>query len=321
VIQKVLMQTVSLRDLDGGAASLVEDLGFERRASGAVDEELSRIWGVSAGAHSRYAVLSPPGASRGWIRLVQGPDDDQTGTFHKRGLFNAELLTRDVDGLFARLRGSSRFRAVSEPHTYDLSGAGGGAVSRSFATRGPGGAGFFFTQYLKVPPPRTLPVCETPVGSMFNAAVSTDLQLPVEIFYEKILGMQLRLRGRLTQPSVNRIIGLPDDCGFMMLVYKGEEDGLIEVDIHEHDVPAAPAWPEDRLRPGNSMLTLETRDLDGVLGRAAEAGFTGTAPEAVPWGPYLGRRVAVLRGPAGERVELVEGLSPTSSSSDPRPES
>lgn len=306
MIQQVLMQTVSLRLFDAGVSALQQDLGFELRSGGPVDAGLARVWGVSLRAHSRFAVLAAPGVLRGFIRLVEGPADDETGTFHKRGLFNAELLTRDVGALFARLQGSSRFRIVSEPNTYDLSGAGGGAVSRSFATRGPGGAGFFFTQYLKVSAPRTLPVCETLVGPMFNAAVSTDRQPPVEDFYEKALGMNRRLAGRLTQPTVNRIIGLPDDWGFMMLVYKGEGDGLIEVDIHEHEVPADPAVSGDYLRPGNSMLTVETGDLDRVLGRAAEAGFAATGPVAVASEPYRGRRAAVLRGPAGERVELVE---------------
>jgi hypothetical protein len=54
------------------------------------------------------------------------------------------------------------------------------------------------------------------------------------------------------------------------------------------------------------MLTVETGDLDGVLGRAAEAGIPGTAARAVAAAPYEGRRAAVLRGPAGERIELVQ---------------
>ncbi|HRB13052.1 MAG TPA: hypothetical protein PKU70_08570, partial [Vicinamibacteria bacterium] len=115
------MQTVSLRLFDAGVSALQDDLGFELRAGGPVDEALARVWGVSAQVHPRFAVLSAPGVARGFIRLVEGPLDDETGTFHKRGLFNAELLTRDVEALFARLRGSKAFRIVSELNTYDLS--------------------------------------------------------------------------------------------------------------------------------------------------------------------------------------------------------
>jgi len=307
VIQQVLMQTVSLKAFDEGILALRDDLGFEVKAEDRLGDDLAGAMGISSVAHPRFAVLGAPGVSRGFIRLVEGPSDDDTGTFHKQGLFNAEILTRDVEALFARLQGSIHFRLVSELNTYDLSGAGGGAVSRSFATRGPGGAGFFFTQYLKVPPPRTLPVCETLVGPMFNAAISTPTQNgPVESFYQGVLGMNRRLAGRLTQPSVNRIIGLPDEWGFMMLVYKGEGDGLIEVDIHEHPVPPDPEIPKDQLRPGNSVLTVEARDFDAILQRAGEAGFAATPPRAIRVAPYGGRRVAVVFGPAAERIELIE---------------
>ena len=307
MIQRVLMQTISLQGFDRGVHALQADLGFELRGRGLVSAQLARALGISSAAHPRFAVLGAPGVSRGFIRLVEGPRDDETGTFHKRGLFNAELLTRDVEALCARLSGSAHFQLVSELNTYDLSGAGGGAVSRSFATRGPGGAGFFFTQYLKVPPPRTLPVCETLVGPMFNAAISTPTdEGPVEAFYRDVLGMNRRLAGRLTQPSVNRIIGLPDDWGFMMVVYKGEGDGLIEVDVHEHEVPPEPAIPGDELRPGNSMLSVEAADLDAILARAAEKGIAATAPQAISEAPYDGRRAAVLRGPAEERIEVIE---------------
>ena len=306
MIHQVLAQTIVLQDLRSGIDALRTHLGFELRAEGPLGEAAARSLGVSPDVHRRSALLGAPGVSRGLIRLIDGPSDDGSATFHKRGLFNAEILTSDVEALYARLNSSGVFKVVSDLNTYDLSGAGGGAVSRSFATRGPGGAGFFFTQYLKVPPPRTLPVCATLVGPMFNAALSTPTQEgPVKSFYEDVLGMNRRLAGRLTQPPVNRIIGLPDDWGFLMLVFKGDGDGLIEVDVHEHEVPAEAVLPDDQLRPGNSVLTLETNDLDSILERATAAGFRATSPGPVAEAPYNNRRAGTLRGPAGERIELI----------------
>lgn len=307
MIQQVLMQTVALRDLASGVAALRDELGFELKAEGALSGGVAVSLAISSCIHPRFAILGPPSVSRGFIRLVEGPTDDETGTFHKQGLFNAEILTSDVEALHDRLSPSKAFRIVSDLNTYDLSGAGGGAISRSFATRGPGGAGFFFTQYLKVPPPRTLPVCATLVGPMFNAASTTPTREgPVKSFYEDVLGMNRRLAGRLTQPSINRIIGLPDDWGFLMLVFKGEGDGLIEVDVHEHEVPEGPLVPDDHLRPGNSALSVETTDLDAILERAAKAEIPATAARPVAGFPYDDRRASTLRGPAGERIELIE---------------
>ena len=84
VIQQVLMQTVSLRLFDEGVSSLREDLGFDLRASGPVDAGLARVWGVSLAGHPRYAVLSAPGSSRGFIRLIEGRADDLTGSVSER---------------------------------------------------------------------------------------------------------------------------------------------------------------------------------------------------------------------------------------------
>ncbi len=310
MIQQVLMQTIVVEDVGSGIEALRTDLGFELTAGGVFTEEVEVCLGLSHETPRPFAILGAPGVARGFLRLVEGPSDDRSGTFHKVGWFNAELLTSDVEALHARLQSSQSFRIVSDLNTYDLSGAGGGAISRSFATRGPGGAGFFFTQYLKVPPPRTLPVCATLVGPMFNAALATPTgDGPVEAFYGKVLGMKRRLAGRLTQPSVNRIIGLPDDWGFLMLVFKGEGDGLIEIDVHEHEVPAGPEVADGRLRPGNSVITLETTDLDAILNRAAQEGFASTQARNIAAAPYGNRRAATVRGPAGERIELIEVIA------------
>lgn len=125
-------------------------------------------------------------------------------------------------------------------------------------------------------------------------------------FYEEILGMERRLQGRIASPSINRILDLPADWGFLMVVYKGEGDGLIEIDVHEHDLPAGFGSPEGRLKPGNCFLTLETGNLDGVVVRAREARALRSEITKLEAAPYRGRRAALLAGPAGELCEVVE---------------
>lgn len=305
MIHRVLMQTVVSRDFEGSVAGFRDELGFEAGRSADVGPALAGLLATSAAFHPRYALLAPAGVDRGFLRLVEGPRDDESGSFHRPGLFNAELHSKDVDALHARLSTSRGFRILSEPQTYDLASAGG-ACSRSFATRGPGGAGVFFTTYISVPPPRQLPKVDQLAGAVFNCAVSTDSRPAVEAFYEGVLGMHRRMQGRMAQPSINRILGLPDDWGFLMFVYKGEGDGLIEVDVHEQPLPPAPHVPEGQLAPGNSVLTLESPDLDAVFARAAAGGVRRVEPRPVSDPPYDGRRAGLLFGPAGERIELVE---------------
>lgn len=306
MISRVLAETLVVRELDAAAAAWREELGWETLAEGPVEEPLRELWMTDRGLHPRFALLRSPGSARGFVRLVEGPEDDRSPSFHRAGLFNAELLCADVDRLYARLEGSQTFRPVSGLNTYDL-GATGGAVSRSFATRGPGGAGVLFTTYLAVPPPRTLPRCDHLVGPMFNSALATESAEAMAAFFEGTLGMARRFEGRLAQASINRILGLPEDWGFHMVVYKGEGDGLVEVDLHEHPLPPAPGV-EAALPPGNAFLTLETPDLDAVLERAAARGFATSPVRAVAALPYAGRRAGLVRGPARERFELIESI-------------
>lgn len=305
MIRQVQLETLVTRDLSRALNAWTEVIGWEVTAAGLVEGELVDLWGVDAADFPRWAVVAPPGAERGYIRLIEGPEDDVIEGFHRPGLFNAELLCADVDLLHRRLLDSDFFRPLCEPTTYDL-GSTGGACSRSFATRGPSGAGVFFTTYLSVPPPRKLPVCDTLVGPMFNSAISTPGGDEVVHFYEEILGLARRLEGRIQSPAINRILEIPADWGFGMVVYKGEGDGLIEVDFHEHPLPAGFEGGDGRLKPGNSFLTLVTDDLDGVLERVRLAGAPTGGVFSPQQPPYGGRRVAWVKGPVGEIYELLE---------------
>jgi hypothetical protein len=116
----------------------------------------------------------------------------------------------------------------------------------------------------------------------------------------------MTIRGASITPGLNRILNLPDDRAFQMVVYKGEGDGLIEVDVHEHELPRGFGSPASRLRPGNSFLTLETAALERVFERAELAGCVRAAPRPLSVLPYAGRRAGLLVGPAAELVEVLE---------------
>ncbi len=305
MIRDVLLETLVTADLDEAVEGWSEELGWQVLGSGEVDGRLARFWRIDRNRHPRHVLMAPPSSRHGMVRLVQGPEDDVTGSFHHPGLFNAELLCRDVDELHAKLSSSSRFRPLCEPTTYDLASTGG-ACSRSFASRGPGGAGVFFTTYLSVPAPRDLPKCDGLVERMFNSAQAVEDAGEMEAFFEGVLGMQRRLEGRIASPAINRILDLPEDWGFLMVVYKGEGDGIIEIDVHEHPLPRGFGSPAGRLKPGNSFLTLEAGDLDGIAARAGESGTLLSATSVLENPPYDGRRVVLLRGPAGERIEVVD---------------
>ena len=77
------------------------------------------------------------------------------------------------------------------------------------------------------------------------------------------------------------------------------------------------AWPwatrqrNERMRKRGLHRTMaETREFDAILQRAVDAGFSATVPRVVASSPYDNRRVAALRGPVAERIELIEAHEP-----------
>ena len=310
MISRVLSETLVVRDLDRAVAAWRDELGWPVTGGGEVSPGLADLLAVSPAAHPRFALLeSPQGRvaeyAGGSLRLLEGPADDERGTFHHIGLFNAELICADVDELHARLTAAPDpgFRPVCPPTTYDL-GAAGGAVSRSFASRGPGGAGVYFTTYQQVPPPRVLPRLDHLVGPMMNSALAVD-DRAAERFFEDVLGLGRRFAGYFSDPNINRLLDLPPDGGFDLVVYKGEGEGLIEVDFYDRPFAAEPDPGPGRIAGGNAFLTLETADLGGTVARAAAAGVLWQGPAELAVEPYGGRPGLLLRGPAGQRFELV----------------
>lgn len=305
MIQRLLLETMVVPDLHGARTAWTDELGWEAVAQAETDEPFAKLWGLHRPAHPRFAILRAPGSTGGHVRLLEGPAGGRPALVDQAGLFNAEMMSRDVDALYERVKGSAEFRPVSAPRTYDLRETGA-AVSRSFATRLPGGGSVFFTQLLEAPTPRVLPTTPHLAGPVFNGAVATDDQKRVEAFYEGVLGMTRRFDMRIDQKEVSEVLGLSAHRPFRMVVFKGEGDGLVELDVHEGTLvrPAAP--PEGQLAFGNAGLTLETGDFRNLVARASAAGALRREGGRIPGPPYHGRRAAILEGPAGEVIEVVE---------------
>lgn len=304
MIRTLLSQTIVTATLDRAVAAWENDLGWRAARGGPVEADLARLLGVDPAEYPRFVLMESPGSAWGKIRLLEGPADDTHPDRYREGIFNAELACADVDALHARLSRSADFRPLGNPSTYDMRETGA-AVARSFAARGPGGAAVFFTTLLEVPPPRTLPVYPHLVCPMFNSGIATNDRAASERFYRDMLGMTLRFDMRLAQPAANAVLGFPDDVVFQMVVFAAADHGIVEIDVHEHPIP--PRSANGVLTPGNSFFTLETDDFDDTLKRAETVIRSG--PVAVGAPPYDGRRAALLVGPSGETIELLEAQS------------
>jgi hypothetical protein len=106
-------------------------------------------------------------------------------------------------------------------------------------------------------------------------------------------------RYEIVYSMINKSFGLPDDTTHKLAMVQKDRMPIVEVDAY----PGAAtdrAIVSGHLPPGNAMVTLGVTDLD-----ALDLDWL-SPPERQDGAVYAGARTGLVRGPAGELLELVE---------------
>jgi hypothetical protein len=90
----------------------------------------------------------------------------------------------------------------------------------------------------------------------------------------------------------------PDEHRIALALAPLSSNFVLELDEYPSETIPRPCREGD-LPPGIAMVSFVTRDLDIPLPWRS-------APRPLPGAPYSGRRAGVIRGPAGEWIELIE---------------
>jgi hypothetical protein len=134
---------------------------------------------------------------------------------------------------------------------------------------------------------------------MFIAVLAAADRAATLAFHVEALGFEAGETYELPYSVINAAFGLPDDHISAITMTKAGRLPASEIDQYPPAATPRPTPPRE-LPPGNALLSFIHRDLDAVA-----APFL--APPARRDGPlYAGRRVATVRGPADELIELIE---------------
>jgi catechol 2,3-dioxygenase-like lactoylglutathione lyase family enzyme len=124
-------------------------------------------------------------------------------------------------------------------------------------------------------------------------------------FWEALLGVEARFRGRLDRPYLGESVGYPGIAIEAALI---DLPGGGVLDLLDYRTEKT-ANPPETANPGNVHLCLRVSDADAAWRRAVELGARprrAEGPVAVDAGPNLGARVAYLRDPDGISFELFQ---------------
>lgn len=308
---------MSVFDIDRVAAALVESAGYVRHELPDCPPEQAAAWHVPEGCtRIAQALLTAPGDCRGRLRLVRFDGVEQElirpsqRTWDTGGIFDLDMFSRDVRGLYRDLVRRHGWTAFGEPVDYVI----GEFDVAQVVARGPDGLNLAVIQ------PHKEPLFELPafdrLSRVFNSTqLVADLDRALE-FYGNVLGwtplMVEDVQG-VVEPGAD-VLGLPmpaarDALRRVAIVHpQGRNDGSVELieiaGLHGRDCA------EQAVAPNVGLLALRLTVpsvADYAAGITARGGTLYTAPTRLEIAPFGEVACFAVRAPDGAILEFVEG--------------
>lgn len=293
MLQSILAVTITAPDLDAVEKAYRDYLRYEVMARGVVSRGLAGLWRAPKTMGREYLLLQPLSGEPVFLRFVQA---DQTGDYQAMKSFGwnaTEILVKDPDQLAVNLAGSP-FKIIGEPR-----GLSSNEQIRAMQVVGPVGELLYLTSIPEGESVFHLGSARTEIDRVFIVVLGgRDLEAMRRFYADK-------LKLPVTAPMGVRISVLsnaygmdPEDLHQLALVRMPEktpEKFLIEIDQYPSSATER-VQREGELPSGMAMVSFIVNSLDRDKDQAM------ILSEA----PYAGRRTVMLKGAAGELIELVE---------------
>ena len=289
----IIAVTLTVPDLASIEEAYGRYLGYRVLERGIVSGQLAELWSAPAMAGREYLLMQPESGEPVYLRVIQQDPVPGYEAMKTWGWNSNEILVQDTYAVHDRLR-NSPFRIIGEPKGLSMNPdivamqAIGPAGELIYLTRIPEGKSLF-----------NLGTARSFVDRTFIVVLGGADMQAMRRFYGDALGMPTTDPAPSTISVLARAWGLPPDTQFPLGIVQFPGNFLIELDQYPDEATARP-MREGELPPGIAMVSFGVRSLDGI-----KAEFAG-GPVAIEDPPYGGRRAAMIRGAAGELIELVE---------------
>ncbi len=279
----ILAATLVTADIDKAERTYRAGLGLTVIESGRIPDEIATAWGAPDLTGARWIGLASSDEGLGGLRLVDVPDPPPDALpLASLGWGATEISVIDVDGRAAKMS-KAGFRVISPPRPL-----GSNPQIRAAQFAGPDGEVIYVTDVRAYEGPFEVRRAERPVEGCFIAVLATADLEAARHFYEAGYGTRRVTDRPVVVPALTKQLGLAE--GEMVRISSQQLAGncLLEIDAYPVGTPARPR--ASGLPAGVAMMT-----------------FAGPAkgPAGPAEWPYRGRALEVVRGAAGELVEVV----------------
>ncbi len=285
--------TITCPDIEASLADYTGILGLSIIEDTPVPPALAAAWGTPAMAGRRSVLLRHADGQPFFLRLIAGTAIPYT-PLRSHGWAAYEHTVANCDALYADIE-HSPFTVVGAPKLVP-----GFDNFIPFQVVGRAGEVLYLNQVLKSGmTDLDLPHTDARVDQMFIAILAAPDRAAAVAFHTSQLGFTEGDTWTIPYSVINNSFGLPDDTLTAMTMTRTGRIPASEID--QYPAAATPrATVAHELPPGNAMVSFITASLDAV-----KAPFL-SPPARHPGALYANRRSAVVRGPAGELIELIE---------------
>jgi hypothetical protein len=283
--------TILTADLDGTAARYQRHFGWQTAFAGPVSAAEATLWQDPALPGRRQIVLQAPGNREGWLRLVESPGRTPPPPMRRLGWSAIELAVRDVDSLGPDFAAPD-WQVLGPPADLSFTDA-----IRAMQVAGPAGEVFYLTQIKRQLPGFDLPETDCRIDRPFVLILGSRSVPEAMAFYSTLFARPAGPAFPVVIRVINGAWDLPADHPTLLGTLTLGGQSLIEFDGFPADAAALPAGEMPAGIAMGSFLTAIP---------AAGDGHWLSPPVALPHAPYRGRLAGVVRGPDGERTELIQ---------------
>ncbi len=286
--------TIACEDLPASLALYREFLGYQCVEQGAIPEALAKLWQLPRLAGRRFAMTLPEGQGSTYIRFIQSPRDASYVPFRHLGWNAAELMVQDTDAVAARLA-KSPFKIIGPPADLSFSDK-----IRAMQVLGPSGESLYLTSFKE-----KLPIFDTPdANHFFDRTFIVIVGGPSVAEVNRFYTMHFGLGKAEVIPSLITVLSkaheLAADSRHDLIALNLHGQSFIEADtMPAGTLPRSAANGE--LPPAISMVSFLVDSLANT-----KLSFL-SAPTALNFAPYEGRKTGLCLGVGGELIELIEG--------------
>jgi catechol 2,3-dioxygenase-like lactoylglutathione lyase family enzyme len=287
----ILAVTLAVPDLAAAERAYAETLGYQVVSRGEISAEIASIWDAPVTAGRPFLVMQPASGADMVFRFVESPPVPNYRPLRTYGWNANELLVEDVDAMPDRLK-DSEFEIIAMPRNLSTTDE-----IKAMQAFGPSKELTYFTTVKNTA--FGLGQAESFVDRVFiviNGGRTMESHLE---FYGDKLGIEVSIPQPVRMSALNAILGFDSEREHPLSTANIGGPFMIELDEYPDGTEERPILPGD-IPPGISIVSFLVDDLD-----AMPVDFR--AKYLKPSGlPYNGNRAAVIVGPNGEWLELIE---------------